>query len=200
MTVRLPAEQRKRQVLDAACKIFADRGFHSTSMDDIAAAVGVTKPVLYQHFDSKRSLFLELLDDVGIQLLTELSNATGAANSQRARVESGFTAYFRFVTGNESAFRLLFGAAVRNDPDFSIVAERVLDDAAEKIADLIEIPGLPQHRRVLAHGLIGIAEATSRDALTDDGSALDPTLLAHWVAELAWFGLRGVRIDEPISR
>ena len=200
MTVRLPAEQRKRQVLDAACKIFADRGFHSTSMDDIAAAVGVTKPVLYQHFDSKRSLFLELLDDVGIQLLTELSNATGAANSQRARVESGFTAYFRFVTGNESAFRLLFGAAVRNDPDFSIVAERVLDDAAEKIADLIEIPGLPQHRRVLAHGLIGIAEATSRDALTDDGRALDPTLLAHWVAELAWFGLRGVRIDEPISR
>lgn len=200
MTVRLPAEQRKRQVLDAACKIFADRGFHSTSMDDIAAAVGVTKPVLYQHFDSKRSLFLELLDDVGIQLLTELSNATGAADSQRARVESGFTAYFRFVTGNESAFRLLFGAAVRNDPDFSIVAERVLDDAAEKIADLIEIPGSPQHRRVLAHGLIGIAEATSRDALTDDGNALDPTLLAHWVAELAWFGLRGVRIDEPISR
>ncbi len=196
MTVRLPAVERKQQVLDAACKIFAQRGFHATSMDEIASAVGVTKPVLYQHFSSKRALFLELLDDVGQQLLNELSKATGSADSQRSRVESGFTAYFRFVTGNEPAFRLLFGAAVRNDPDFNIATQRILDDVADVIADLIEIPGSTEHRRVLAHGLIGIAEATSRDALTDDGSALDPAVLANWVSELAWFGLRGVRVDE----
>jgi hypothetical protein len=53
---------------------------------------------------------------------------------------------------------------------------------------------------VLAHGLIGIAEATSRDALTDDGSGLEPATLARWVSELAWFGLRGVRAEEPATQ
>ena len=42
-TTRLPAERRRQQILDVACAVFANRGFHATSMDDIAAAAGVTK-------------------------------------------------------------------------------------------------------------------------------------------------------------
>ena len=81
-----------------SCAIeFAERGFYATAMDDIAAAAGVTKPVLYQHFPSKRALFVELLDDVGRQLLDELTEATSRANTGRERVEEGFRAYFRFV-------------------------------------------------------------------------------------------------------
>jgi AcrR family transcriptional regulator len=200
VATRLPAEQRRRQVLDVACTVFAGGGFHTTSMDDIAAAAGVTKPVLYQHFPSKRALFLELLDDVGRQLLGELAVATSAAHSGRERVEEGFAAYFRFVTGNEAAFRVLFGASARNDPEFAEVVERVLDETADAISQLIEIEGTVEHRRVLAHALIGLAEATSRDALTDDGSGLAPELLARWISELAWFGLRGVRAEQPVAR
>jgi hypothetical protein len=48
---------------------------------------------------------------------------------------------------------------------------------------------------VLAHAVIGIAEATSRDALSGAGTGIDPEVLARWVAELAWFGLRGIRSD-----
>lgn len=169
-------------------------------MDDIAAAAGVTKPVLYQHFPSKRALFVELLGDVGHQLLQELVAATGAAHTGRERVEEGFAAYFRFVTGNEAAFRVLFGASARNDPEFAEIVERVLDESAEAVSHLIEISGTSEHRRVLAHALIGVAEATSRDALTDDGSRLEPALLARWVSELTWFGLRGVRVEEPATR
>jgi AcrR family transcriptional regulator len=169
-------------------------------MDDVAAAAGVTKPVLYQHFPSKRALFVELLDDVGHQLLRELETSTAAATSGRERVEEGFAAYFRFVTGNEAAFRVLFGAAARNDPEFAEIVERVLDESAEAVSQLIEIPGTSEHRRVLAHALIGVAEATSRDALTDDGSRLEPALLARWVSELTWFGLRGVRAEEPATQ
>jgi AcrR family transcriptional regulator len=200
VATRLPAEQRRRQILDVACTVFAEGGFHATSMDDVAAAAGVTKPVLYQHFPSKRALFLELLDDVGRQLLGELAVATSAAHSGRERVEEGFAAYFRFVTGNEPAFRVLFGASARNDPEFAEIVERVLDETADAVSQLIEIEGTAEHRRVLAHALVGIAEATSRDALTDDGSGLDPELLARWVSELAWFGLRGVRADQPVRR
>ena len=200
MATRLPAEQRRRQILDVGCKVFAEGGFHTTSMDDVATAAGVTKPVLYQHFPSKRALFLDLLDDVGRQLLGELAVATSAAHSGRERVEEGFAAYFRFVTGNEAAFRVLFGASARNDPEFAEVVERVLAETAEAVMQLIEIEGTAEHRRVLAHALIGVAEATSRDALTDDGSGLDPELLARWISELAWFGLRGVRAEQPARR
>jgi AcrR family transcriptional regulator len=168
-------------------------------MDDVATRAGVTKPVLYQHFPSKRALFVELLDELGHELLRELTVATSAAHTGRERVEEGFAAYFRFVTGNEAAFRVLFGASVRNDAEFAEVVDRVLDEAADAISLLIEIEGTAEHRRVLAHALIGIAEATSRDALTDVGVALDPDVLANWVSELVWFGLRGVRAEERLE-
>ena len=198
-TTRLPAERRRQQILDVACAVFANRGFHATSMDDIAAAAGVTKPVLYQHFPSKRALFIDLLGDLGRRLLDELEQATSSAHSGRERVEAGFAAYFRFVTRNESAFRVLFGASARNDADFADVIERLLDEVASAVSQLIDIEGTVEQRRVLAHALIGIAEATSRDTLTDDGSGLDGKQLARWVSEFAWFGLRGIRVDEPAS-
>ena len=199
-TTRLPAERRRQQVLDVACTVFANRGFHATSMDDIATAAGVTKPVLYQHFPSKRALFIELLDELGQRLLLELEQATSSAHSGRERVEAGFAAYFRFVTQNEAAFRVLFGASARNDSDFADVIERILDEVAIAVSLLIDIEGTVEQRRVLAHALIGIAEATSRDTLTDDGSDLDGEQLARWVSEFAWFGLRGIRVAETASR
>ena len=193
-TTRLPAEQRRRQLLDVSCDVFGAGGFHATSMDDVAAGAGVTKPVLYQHFSSKRALFLELLEDVGQQLLTELAIATRGATTGRERVEAGFAAYFRFVTNNRAAFRVLFGASARNDAEFSTVVRGVLDAVCEAIALLIDINAPDAQRRVLAYALVGIAEATSRDALTVPDSQ-DAAELARWVSELAWFGLRGIRIQ-----
>ena len=124
--MRLPADERRRQLLDVACEIFARTGFHDTSMDGIAEAAGVTKPVLYQHFPSKRALYGELLEDTGQRLLDHLAQATSRATSGRERVEAGFRAYFRFAVGDSSAFRLLFGASIRSDPDFARTVDGVV--------------------------------------------------------------------------
>src|SRR5208283_210235 len=59
---RLTADARRRQLFDVALSLFAEHGYAATTMDDIAEAAGVTKPLVYQHFDSKRALYLELLD------------------------------------------------------------------------------------------------------------------------------------------
>src|SRR5437660_11532616 len=107
MAMRLPAEQRRRQLLDVACDVFATSGFSATAMDDIAAAAGVTKPVLYQHFPPKRALFVELLADVARQLLGELTEATSRANTGRQRVEEGLRAYFGSAANNRAALPLL---------------------------------------------------------------------------------------------
>ena len=189
---RLPADERRQQLLAHACELFARSGFHETSMDDIAEAAGVTKPVLYQHFPSKRALYIELLDDTGRRLLDRLAEATVHERSGRARVESGFRAYFEFAA-DRSSFRLLFGASIRSDPEFASTVDGILESAAATISTLIDLPTSEQQRRVLAYALVGMGESVGRHALGDPGDTLDGDQLAAWIAELAWFGLRGVR-------
>ena len=160
-------------------------------MDDVAEAAGVTKPVLYQHFDSKRVLYRELLDDVGQRLLDAIALATSAAQSPRQQVENGFAAYFRFVLEQRSAFRLLFGGGSRRDEEFSDAVRRVEDTIAEAIAALIEADIDADHRLLLAQGIVGLAEGTGRYWVAN-GLDLDPDVVASRIADLAWAGLRAV--------
>ena len=66
--VRLPAAKRREQLLEVARCVLAQRGFYATTMAEIADSAGVTKPVLYQHFASKRDLYSAVLNDVGNRL------------------------------------------------------------------------------------------------------------------------------------
>jgi AcrR family transcriptional regulator len=192
-TPRLPAAERRRQLLDTARTVFAERGFHATAMNDIADAAGVTKPVLYQHFSSKRDLYREVLEDVGGRLEETIAKAAAGAPGPREQVEAGFGAYFRFVADEQDAFQVMFGGDTRRDPEFARQAAATETSIAAAIAGLIEIEGIdPQHRSLLAHGLVGLAEGTSRRWLVAPDPE-DPTVLARQVAELAWAGLRGIR-------
>jgi AcrR family transcriptional regulator len=190
---RLPAARRRRQLLEVALTVFGEQGFHTTSMNDVADAAGVTKPVLYQHFRSKRDLYREVLTDVGGQLLDAITKATTAARSPHEQVELGFGAYFRFVADNEAAFRVLFGGGTRRDEEFAAQVAVVEGAIADAIATLIDVEGLTApERRQLAHGLVGLAEGTSR-LWVADGAQEPPEQLAALVADLAWRGLRGIR-------
>ena len=194
MAARLPAPRRRRQLLDVALDVFGELGYHQASMDVVAEAAGVTKPVLYQHFGSKRDLYLELLGDVGNQLLEAVVKATAGASHPRAQVEAGFEAYYRFVESHVNAFRLLFGGGLGTDAEFAAVVSRVEDTMAETIATLIEADLEPEHRRLLAYGVVGLAETTSRHWV-NGGLNLDAVTLAARVADLAWAGLRAVHRD-----
>ena len=147
---RLPAASRRRQLLDVALQTFVRRGLDATTMDDIAHAAGVTKPLLYQHFKSKRALFLELLDDVVVRIIDALTAATESAPGPRQQVEAGFSAYFGFVLHNESAIRLLLDSRLPHDLELARAMRRVNDTIAEAIAPLINADIDPQHQRVLA--------------------------------------------------
>ena len=195
--MRMPADQRRQQLFEVARDRFAQQGFHATSMDEIAEAAGVTKPVLYQHFPSKRALYVELLEETGRQLLRTLADATERAGSLRERVELGFRAYFRFAVGNRSAYLFLLGTSLRSDPEFARIVEEILDAAAETIATLIEIPAPERQRQMLANAIVGMAESVGRRALRDPDAEVDGDQLAAWISEIAWFGLRGVRAGGP---
>ena len=192
MVGRLPAAERRRQLLDTAIKVFADTGFHDTTMHQIAESAGVTKPVLYQHFASKRDLYLAVLEDVGARLRAAVLEAAGTGSTPRAQVEAGFRAYVQAVVEDRWGFRLLFSGVNRQDPEFNDVSSKVEQLIAGTIADLIAVDGMTDaHRLVLAYGVVGMAEGMSRHWLSD-ASRVSPDELARDMATLAWAGLRGL--------
>lgn len=192
MSTRLPANARREQILDVALAVFATHGFHGASMNDVADAVGVTKPVLYQHFDSKRDLYQALIDEVGSRLLANISKAAAEAVDGRSRTELGFRAYFRWVSDDHDAFRFLFGSGTRRDDEFNTAVQRITAEAAEAVAPLIAVDIDERHRTTLAHALVGMAEGASR-LLVQRGDEFDPDEIAQEVADLAWAGLRAVQ-------
>lgn len=192
MAVRLPAARRRRQLLDVALERFAAAGYHRTSMDDIAEAAGVTKPLLYQHFGSKRGLYLELLHDVGAQLINAIVEATATADGPRLQVHAGFRGYLQWVDEHQNAFLLLFGGGARRDEEFADAVREVEALIASAVAGLIDADVDDDHRLVVAHAIVGMAEGTVAHCIAA-GRPLDVERMALQLAELSWFGLRGVR-------
>lgn len=191
MTPRLPAAARREQLLDVSVAVFARNGFQGTSMDDVAEAAGVTKPVLYQHFTSKQALVHAVLRDLSDQLRDEVTRATAAAGGPREQVEDGFLAYFQWVARRRAGFDVLFSGEARRDPALLAEVMAVEAELADVIAQLIVIEGLTRdRRRLLAFGIVGLAETTCRHWLASDAD-LDVDDLARQVAALAWAGLRG---------
>ena len=191
MSLRLPAPERREQILDVSVQVFAQRGFHSTSMNDVAEAAGVTKPVLYQHFDSKRDLYKALLDEVGNRLLDSIAKATAEATDGKSQTELGFRAYFRWVSDDHDGFRLLFGSGSRRDDEFNEAIRKITAESARAVAPLIAVDIDESHRETLAHALVGLAEGASR-RLVGLGQDFDPDAIAAEVSALAWAGLRAV--------
>lgn len=161
-TRRLTADERRRQLRAVALRLFATRSYETTTMEDIAAAAGVTKPILYQHFSSKRALYVELVDAVADDLLGAIGEATSAATGPRQQVEEGFAAYFQMVERHETAFRLLYRLGRPTHPELGDALRRVEDAIAEAIDPLIDAGLEREHRRLLADAMVSIAEGASR--------------------------------------
>jgi len=192
VTNRLPAAARRRQLLEVAEHIFAVRGFHDASMNDVAEAAGITKPVLYQHFRSKRDLYLAALHDVGDRLRLAIDKATTDADGPREQVLAGIAAYFRFLAEHDGAFELLFGGSNRIDPEFDEAARRVEATLARLVADRIDVDDLdPAHRDLVGHAVVGLVEGAGRRWLAA-GRPAAPEAAATAVAGLAWAGLRSI--------
>ena len=190
-SARLTASERREQLLGVALKVFAHKGFHNSSMNDVADAAGVTKPVLYQHFDSKRALFVAALEAVGEKMIDAIRAATHEAASGRDKTTAGMVAYFQWVKDDPDAFMLLFGSGTRRDEEFAAVSARIEKTTAEMIAPLIDANVDAEQQRIIAHALIGMSEGASRH-LIQRGTKFDPCAIGEEIATLAWAGLRSI--------
>ncbi len=199
-TRRLGATERREQLVLTALRLFGERGYRATTMEDIANAAGVTKPLLYQHFTSKRALYLELVSHVSEELLHALGSAYRRANGPREMVENGYRAYFELIVTHEDAFRLLFGSQAPDDPELSSAVRNVERSVLDVLEARMPPDFPPEHRRLLAYTVIGMAEGGTRFWVESARKGLgtspdDVRQLAERVSRVAWAGLRGVRTD-----
>src|SRR5215831_4211277 len=85
---RLPASDRRQQVLDRALPEFAARGFAGTGTRELAAAAGVSEPILYRHFPGKDALFAAVLALVAGRLAQAIEAALARADTARGRLQA----------------------------------------------------------------------------------------------------------------
>lgn len=186
--------ERREQLLSIARRLFAERGYEAASIDDVAAAAGVTKPIVYRHFAGKRDLYLAVLEEHLGELIRKLWVALSTSPDPRERLRQGLEAYFAFVDEREDGFRMLVEASVRDDPDTQIrlgAWDTLAEGVARTVGDLLRAAGLdPAGAPIYARALIGMTQAVAawwvrtRRAPRED--------LVNYLLALAWRGFDGL--------
>jgi AcrR family transcriptional regulator len=105
---RLKKSERRALIEDAASALFAERGYAETRLEDIAAAAGVTKQLLYQHFSSKRELHMALLAKHRDELLGGTAEEMATPGTLLERLPRVMDRWFRYVEEHPYAMAMLF--------------------------------------------------------------------------------------------
>jgi AcrR family transcriptional regulator len=131
---RIPAEERRIRILDAAVEVFAEHGY-GAKMQDIAARAGVVPSVLYDHFGSKRELHITLLELHAEQMRERsLRHVEGASAEELLR--ASIASYFQFVEEDPFIWRFMHRDPP-TDPEIAAVCNEIADRGIAGIADLI---------------------------------------------------------------
>jgi AcrR family transcriptional regulator len=195
---RLTARQRRAAIQSAALEVFADHGYHSSSIDDIARTAGISKALIYEHFTSKQKLHADLIEAQAGALYRRIAGAvqTVATQSGDARLKAGLEAYLEFVEERRDAWRVLFRETV--DPEAAAALDRVSAQMTALVATLIaQDPGAtprdeahPEADRgiqLLAEMLVGAIQSLAN--WWDDHKDVRRERVLETAMEFAWFGL-----------
>jgi AcrR family transcriptional regulator len=129
---RLDASERRERITLAASRLFGELGYGRTSIDRIAQAAGITVPVVYDHFASKRDLYVALLGRHA-QRLVEATTRLDADASIEEVLRANVSSFFAFVEEHPDAWRMLFVDST-GDPQIAAVHEQIQRQATERLA------------------------------------------------------------------
>jgi AcrR family transcriptional regulator len=157
------------QTLEAAHSLFAERGYAAVTMDEIAAAIGVTKPLLYNYFGNKERLYIACLERAGDALIATIVDSVEQTANPADALGAGVRAFFSFLDTDRSAWAVLFDETL---PHGGEVFDRVVSYRGQ-IVDLVSaslLAQLPERSRkgakveveALSTALLGASEALAR--------------------------------------
>jgi AcrR family transcriptional regulator len=190
--VRMSGKQRREQLVDVGRALFAERGLDATSVEEIAATAGVSKPVVYEHFGGKEGLYAVVVDREMHQLLSLVTGALTGGHP-RELLEQAADALLTYIESSTDGFRIL----VRGSPvatsagnfaslisDIAIQVEHIL------VAEFTSRGFNPHHAPMYSHMLVGMTALTGQWWL-DTRTPKKAEVAAHLV-NLAWNGLSGL--------
>jgi AcrR family transcriptional regulator len=196
----LGPERRRPLVLDAAFHLFLERGYEGTSMEAIAAAAGVTKPVVYACFASKEELFEGLLrreEDRVVAAIQASLPASADVDDPEPLLIDGLTAFLRAVADSPDAYRIIFlgeGATtalarrIRRTREEQVEAVAALSrDWLQRRDTSIDVEAAA---RLFATVVVGLAESGAR-VMLNDPETWTPERLGRMLGRMAARG-RGV--------
>jgi AcrR family transcriptional regulator len=166
-------------MVDAAMAVFAKRGFHGASMDDIAAKAGISKPMLYAYFDSKEGLFAACSRRAGEELRDRMRAVMGKDLPPDKAFHAGLMTMFDFVEEHREPWKVLY-------PQGGLLADPIQREAAEAREAMVSL-------LTDLFGQVGIAEGIGGDAL----SHAEPMARALTAATIAVAADWARREDEP---
>jgi AcrR family transcriptional regulator len=167
---RLPRAEREQQILDTAHDLFSRHGFAAVKMEDVANAVGVTKPLLYAYFGNKEQLYMACLGRTGDALVAAVGEAYAAAPDPGAALRAGLRAFFRFVADERGSWQVLYDETL---PSGGPIAAHVATYREQLVA-------------LTTEALLGLADRRGRDARTR-ADALANALTASGEALARWW-------------
>jgi AcrR family transcriptional regulator len=165
----MSAEARREVIEQAAAQVFAERGYHGASIDEIARRSGVSAPVVYDHFDSKIDLHRRLLERTRDELLAMWQEQLGGDEPADVRIPRALDAWARYVEAHPYAPRMFFHETTR-DPEVQAIHDDVTaggravlgailgsEPGSENIAGAADQQSLEMAAEVIRAGLTGLA-------------------------------------------
>jgi AcrR family transcriptional regulator len=184
---RVPRAVRERQLVELAEQLFAERGFARTSMEELARRAGVTKPVIYELFESKDGLFRACVDRAIERMAASIAEAFRSETDPEARLRAGGLAFLRFARDNRVAWDLM---AMQSR--FAEQAQAVRRDQAQLIRTLmaeIAPEGTdPQELEVVAYAVNSAYEGAAHWMWEHPDAPVEQ--VADWIVALLLPGLR----------
>jgi len=164
---RLSTDARRGQLVALGIDIFSERPFDEVSIDDIAAAAGISKGLLYHYFPSKRDFYVAVIRSAAdeMQALTEPDPAL----EPRDRLAAALDRYLGYVETHARGYATVLRAGIGSDPAVAEIVEEVRGAmVARLLADIAEPPP-PPALRIAVRGWVGFVEAASLDWLAHGG-------------------------------
>ncbi|MBT2386716.1 TetR/AcrR family transcriptional regulator [Streptomyces sp. ISL-11] len=190
--VRMTGAERREQLLDIGRTLFAEKGFEGTSVEEIAAKAGVSKPVVYEHFGGKEGLYAVVVDREMRQLLDSVTGALTAGHPRELLEQAAF-ALLDYIETYTDGFRIL----VRDSPVAQSTGTfaSLISDIATQVEDILGLEfkarGFdPKLAPLYAQALVGMVALTGQWWL-DVRKPKKAEVAAHLV-NLAWHGLDGL--------
>ena len=194
----MTGKERREQLLDVGRQLFAERGYDGTSVEEIAARAGVSKPVVYEHFGGKEGLYAVVVDREVEQLLHSFSAAL-SADTPKGLLEQATLALLTYVEEQRDGFRILVRESpvgVERSGGFATIMSDVASQVEHILAKQFKARGFETKVAALySQALVGMVALTGQ-WWQDHRRPKRDEVAAHLV-NLAWNGLRGL---EPKPR